>query len=100
MVLHKICRKCLIGRVCQASRTASSILDLDDDAVMEASVQAGYTRRSSASVTPVQALPHVLESSADPRARAGKADGSSPAKVNGTHKNGKPVAKQGCCTIS
>ncbi|KAK9908320.1 hypothetical protein WJX75_005984 [Coccomyxa subellipsoidea] len=84
----------------QASRTASSILDLDDDAVMEASVQAGHTRRSSASVTPVQALPHVLESSADPRARAGKADGSSPAKVNGTHKNGKPVAKQGCCTIS
>ncbi len=77
----------------QASRTASSILDLEDEAMMEASVQAGYTRRSSASVTPVQPT----------RVSVTKADGAGPAKAYGIQENGRekpPLPKKGCCTIS
>ncbi len=85
----------------QASRTASSILDLDDDAVMEASRQAAGTRRSSASVTPVQPIPHAVASSPIQFARvsAGSPDIANVTKPNGGSR-AETVAKKGCCTIS
>lgn len=87
----------------QVSRTASSILDLDDDAVMEASRQAAGTRRSSASVTPVQPLPHAIGSSPIQFARvsAGSPDIANVTKADGGEASrADKLAKKGCCTIS
>lgn len=92
----------------QASRTTSSILDLDDEAVKDVATQAGLpapsTRRSSASVTPVQPLSAVHDAvAAGPPARisAAKSHGAPAEKVNGGTSE-KLQAKQGCCrcTIS
>ncbi|BDA44775.1 hypothetical protein COCOBI_06-2530 [Coccomyxa sp. Obi] len=87
----------------QASRTASSILELDDDAVMEASKQAAGTRRSSASVTPVQPIPHAIGSSPVQFARisAGSPDTANVTLADGGEgSRADKLAKKGCCTIS